>query len=50
MGFLVFVATMLAISLMSTTKDSRKEARKRYKGRFYWIWYINVAVLLSFFF
>lgn len=48
MGFAMFVATMLAISLMSTTKESRATAYEKNKGKYAWLWYVNAGLILSF--
>lgn len=49
MGFIMFIAAMVLISLANTTKESRKEARLKYNHKFRWLWFPVIAVIVSFF-
>lgn len=52
MGFPLFIAAMLALAVMSTTKESRDAAALEYAWtRKYWRFYglISCAILASFF-
>ena len=53
MGFLLFAATMAALAMFSTTKESRAQARQEYaylKPLFDKLGLVSLAILFSFFF